>query len=115
METLLAQVLELLQQRQQQQQQDSAQTDRVLSVLEELVADSSQRKTWVKPETLTQRVGDAITASRLKTDLRAGYFKQGVHYIITSNGAHKGWSHHAWNPEAIRKFYETPPEKRRIY
>lgn len=104
---LLAQVLELAQQQQQ--------TLQTLTAIAEQVALENKIKTWVKPETLTALVGDAITASKLKTDLRAGYFKQGVHYIVTSNGAREGWSHYGWNPEAIRKFYETPPEKRRIY
>jgi hypothetical protein len=78
-----------------------------------LLAAGANENIWVKAETASQALGNAISAGKIRKDLRGGFFKEGLHYIRTSNDACSGPGHYGFKLSELRKFYETPPEKRR--
>lgn len=80
-----------------------------------LLAAGANEDIWVKAETASQALGNAISAGKIRKDLRSGFFKEGLHYIRTSNDACSGPGHYGFKLAELRKFYETPPEKRRRY
>jgi hypothetical protein len=57
-------------------------------------------------------MGSAFSARKILDDLKAGFPKHGTHYINTSNGNRPNY---AVKVAALRRVYESPPEKRRAY
>jgi hypothetical protein len=111
MSTPIQEILELA-------QQQHRLIERLVDIAERdsLLAAGSNENVWVKAETASQSLGNAISAGKIRKDLRSGFFKEGVHYIRTSNDACSGPGHYGFNLAELRKFYvQTPPEKRRKY
>jgi hypothetical protein len=67
---------------------------------------------WVSLEDGAKAMGSAFSARKILDDLKAGFLKHGTHYINTSNGNRPNY---AVKVAALRRVYESPPEKRRAY
>ena len=83
----------------------------ILQQLAELRAEKTETQ-WVSLEEGAKALGPAFSARKILDDIKAGYLKYGTHYIDTSNGSRPTY---AVKVRALRKVYESPPEKRQQY
>lgn len=103
-----AKVLQILQSAIASQQ---ALNQAILQQLTDLQAASAETQ-WVSLEEGAKAMGSAFSARKIVEDLKAGFLKHGTHYINTSNGQRPNY---AVKVAALRRVYESPPEKRRAY
>ena len=90
---------------QQEQNQASAQ------LMAELQAEQAEHQ-WVSLEDGAKSLGPIFSARKILDDIKAGYLKYGTHYIDTSNGNRPTY---AVKVGALKKLYESLPEKRQRY
>ncbi|MEM6452778.1 MAG: hypothetical protein AAF703_20975 [Cyanobacteria bacterium P01_D01_bin.105] len=103
-----AKVLQILQSAITSQQ---ALNQAILQQLIDLKAERAETQ-WVSLEEGAKAMGSAFSARKILEDLKAGFLKHGTHYINTSNGQRPNY---AVKVAALRRVYESPPEKRRAY
>jgi hypothetical protein len=103
-----AKVLQILQSAIASQQ---ALNQAILQQLADLQAERAETQ-WVSLEEGAKALGSAFSARKILEDLKGGFLKHGTHYINTSNGQRPNY---AVKVEALRRIYESPPEKRRAY
>lgn len=83
----------------------------ILQQLADLQSERAETQ-WVSLNEGAKALGSAFSARKILDDLKAGFLKHGTHYINTSNGNRPNY---AVKVAALRRVYESPPEKRRAY
>ncbi|MEM9806900.1 MAG: hypothetical protein AAF959_16640 [Cyanobacteria bacterium P01_D01_bin.56] len=83
----------------------------IAQLMEELQAEKSENQ-WLSLEDGAKVLGPVFSARKILDDIKAGYLKYGTHYIDTSNGNRPTY---AVKVRALRKVYESLPEKRQRY
>jgi hypothetical protein len=75
----------------------------------ELAQIEANENKWVTIESAAAALGDGISVDMLKERCTDGRFKYGLHFTNTSDGKR---GNYLVKVSAVRKFFETPPEKR---
>ncbi|MEL6780082.1 MAG: hypothetical protein AAFO06_22845 [Cyanobacteria bacterium J06597_16] len=83
----------------------------ILQQLTDLQSNKAEAQ-WVSLEEGAKALGSAFSSRKILEDLKNGFLKHGTHYINTSNGQRPNY---AVKVSALRRVYESPPEKRRAY
>ncbi len=78
-----------------------------LVLAEQLKAENT--KQYVNLADAVSILGSGFSVSTLQAKCRDGSFKHGKHFINTSNGEKPNY---LVNPNEVRKYFETPPERR---
>jgi CubicO group peptidase (beta-lactamase class C family) len=80
----------------------------VLELASQLKLEADENK-WVSPEEAIAALGSGISRKMLVDRIKDGRFRHGVHYIDSSDGPR---ANYLFRVASVRKFFETPPEKR---
>jgi hypothetical protein len=103
-----AQILQILQNAVRVNQELS---QAILVHLAALQAEKAETQ-WVSLEEGVKALGSVFSTRKILDDIKAGYLKHGTHYIDISNGSRPTY---AVKVLALRKVYESPPEKRQHF